>query len=148
MAEWNTANDYAASAAMGFEDTGNAADNTNHVDAELATITSAFTLEERAAFKEHAKEAGWIDTVPANYNHHQDSDGAQYAVYEWAEEYGEVGPRVPELEEQLFGGEFRMRQGQHTQALELPTTVEGPMKVSPIRSVSNNRRFRLMEKHR
>ena len=32
-------------------------------------------------------------------------------VYEWNEEYGDVGPEFPLLEQQLFGGEFRMTQG-------------------------------------
>jgi ATP-dependent RNA helicase DDX3X len=33
------------------------------------------------------------------------------AIYEFNEEYGEVGPAVPALEKQLFGGEFVMRTG-------------------------------------
>lgn len=31
--------------------------------------------------------------------------------YEWAEEYGDVGPRIPELEAQLFQSEFLNRRG-------------------------------------
>jgi len=33
------------------------------------------------------------------------------AVYEWNDEYGDVGPEYPELEEQLFRSENRVRTG-------------------------------------
>ena len=33
------------------------------------------------------------------------------AKYEWSEEYGDVGPRIPELEKQLFQSEFINRRG-------------------------------------
>jgi ATP-dependent RNA helicase DDX3X len=33
------------------------------------------------------------------------------AVYEWNEEYGDVGPAFADLEKQLFGSEFHVRQG-------------------------------------
>jgi hypothetical protein len=36
---------------------------------------------------------------------------ASAAKYEWKEEYGDVGPEVPELEKILFGDVFRNRQG-------------------------------------
>jgi ATP-dependent RNA helicase DDX3X len=31
--------------------------------------------------------------------------------YEWSDEYGDVGPSVPDLERQLFGSEERVRTG-------------------------------------
>jgi len=33
------------------------------------------------------------------------------AVYEWNEEYGDVGPRFADLEKQLFGSEFHVKAG-------------------------------------
>ena len=33
------------------------------------------------------------------------------AIYEWNDDFGDVGPEYPDLEKQLFGGEFRMRTG-------------------------------------
>ena len=53
----------------------------------------------------------------------------------WKEEYGDVGPEVPELEKQLFEDEHIMRIGQHKEALEIEVAVEGPEKVHPIRQV-------------
>jgi ATP-dependent RNA helicase DDX3X len=31
--------------------------------------------------------------------------------YEWNDEFGEIGPPLPELEKQLFGSEFHVRHG-------------------------------------
>lgn len=33
------------------------------------------------------------------------------AVYEWNDDYGDVGPRFEDLEKQLFGSEFHVRAG-------------------------------------
>ena len=33
------------------------------------------------------------------------------AVYEWKDEYGDVGPRFPDIETQLFGSEMHVRSG-------------------------------------
>ncbi|KAM0718078.1 hypothetical protein Q7P37_006410 [Cladosporium fusiforme] len=138
MADWQTVPETAA-AVNGFDGTANGATNgtlveaNGDVDTQLATATSAFSLEEKAQFEEKAKGSGW-GLVPANHNHHQTGDELQYAVYEWAEDYGEVGPRHEALEQQLFGGDFRMKSGNHIKALEMVTTVEGPLKVAPVRS--------------
>ncbi len=35
----------------------------------------------------------------------------------------------------LFGGEFQMRKGEHTEALDVEITVEGPNKVLPFKVV-------------
>ena len=63
---------------------------------------------------------------------------ASSAVYEWDDEYGDVGPEVPQLEEQLFNNAFRLRQGKHMANLQLEVTVEGPNKIHPVRSVSSH----------
>ena len=51
--------------------------------------------------------------------------------------YGDVAPEVPELEKILFGGEFMMRRGEHLHNLtSIDVEIQGPVKVAPIRSVS------------
>lgn len=79
-----------------------------------------------------AREAGWVEpqaynyaaasarpgdqTAPSSLDQIAPEDMPQWmhkaAKYEWKEEYGDVGPEVPELEAQLFKGDFRTRQGQ------------------------------------
>ncbi|KAE9982802.1 hypothetical protein BLS_005384 [Venturia inaequalis] len=39
------------------------------------------------------------------------SNAAQAARYEWKEEYGDIGPKIPELEKQLFTNDFLMEAG-------------------------------------
>ena len=58
------------------------------------------------------------------------------AKYEWDDTYGEIGPEVPELEEQLFHGEHLLSRGSDIQALEFEVKLEGPTPVRPIRHVS------------
>lgn len=63
-----------------------------------------------------AREKGWTDPVPFEYaelaNSKDHRDWAGIAVrYEWKDEYGDVGPAVPELEDQLFHGELIARAG-------------------------------------
>lgn len=98
---------------------------------------------------EHGKSsrphvAGWAELGTAAG--HDTSPGGFYgdaAVYEWRGEYGDIGPSVPQLEDQLFGGDHVMRQGDHVENLQLEVTVEGPVKVTPIREVGlPSQRFR------
>jgi ATP-dependent RNA helicase DDX3X len=56
--------------------------------------------------------------------------------YEWNDEYGDVGPRVPELEKQLFNDELRMRHGDNFNAFQFQVLVEGPVKPDPVMRVS------------
>ncbi|TGO48122.1 hypothetical protein BOTNAR_0491g00020 [Botryotinia narcissicola] len=57
------------------------------------------------------------------------------AVYEWNEEYGDVGPKFPDLEEQLFGkNNNHVRQGLNFENITtLKVTQEGAVKIEPIR---------------
>ena len=57
------------------------------------------------------------------------------AKYEWDEKFGEVGPEVPELEEQLFNSKHIVRRGNDIQALEFEVKLEGPTPVRPVRQV-------------
>jgi hypothetical protein len=111
-----------------------------------AALAGAINEVDEAAFKDKAQEAGWVGTIPVNYNLQQSSRedelaayAASSAVYEWDDEYGDVGPEVPQLEEQLFNNAFRLRQGKHMSNLQLEVTVEGPDKIHPVRSVSSTR---------
>lgn len=58
------------------------------------------------------------------------------AKYEWDDEYGEIGPEVPELEEQLFHNKHIVRRGNDIKALDFEVKLEGPTPVRPVRQVS------------
>jgi hypothetical protein len=144
MAPWetNTSNDGGAAEA-GFGDTAAQPADTTTDTLDMTPLAGALTEAETAAFRERAREAGWVDNQPVDYAVRQsshDTDMTNYlthsAVYEWNDEYGDVGPEVPDLEQQLFGGDFRVRQGQHMDKLQFEVTVEGPDKLQPARSVS------------
>jgi hypothetical protein len=100
----------------------NPQDNTTF---DTAALSGALNETDQTAFKDKAEEAGWVGTVPVNYNLQQSSRedelaayAASSAVYEWDDEYGDVGPEVPQLEEQLFNNAFRLRQGKHMSNLQ------------------------------
>lgn len=79
-----------------------------------------------------AREAGWVEPQAYNYaaadarlptqtelptmNETAAGESPQWmhkaARYEWQEEFGDVGPEVPELEAQLFNSDLRTRTGQ------------------------------------
>ena len=40
--------------------------------------------------------------------------------YEWKDDYGDIGPEHPELEKQLFGGEFLVRSGADMEKFAFP----------------------------
>ena len=61
---------------------------------------------------------------------------ANAARYEWKEEYGEVGPRVPELEERLFRNRFILRKGNQFENMALDVTQESSVQIRPIQRVS------------
>ena len=60
---------------------------------------------------------------------------ASAAKYEYDEEYGEIGPRIPQLEQQLFTGEHIVRTGRYVTKLHFKVTVEGPVTIHPIANV-------------
>src|SRR5271163_4384012 len=99
--------------------------------------------------KEHAlalaREKGWVAPQAYDYETYNAPMGSSAAMaaateagqgplwghnavkYEWREEYGEVGPAIPELEDQLFRSEFLVRKGlkfdQYVTALPQPISV-------------------------
>lgn len=95
-------------------------------------------------FAKAAKDRGWTEKVPYDYKsyeaeHQPVSDWHSASKrYEWSDEYGDVAPRVPMLEQLLFGGEFRMKKGSNFENLEgFNILLDGPEKVLPIRDVSD-----------
>ncbi|EHK97387.1 putative ATP-dependent RNA helicase ded1 [Glarea lozoyensis 74030] len=57
------------------------------------------------------------------------------AVYEWQEEFGDVGPRFPELEQQLFGSEFHVKMGLDFKNIaEISVYQEGVVRIQPVLS--------------
>lgn len=91
--------------------------------------TSAPPVHQRDEAKvQAAREAGWVEaedpdvaagtsTNPSNALWLGDNDDTapawmhKAAKYEWKEEYGDVGPEVPELEKLLYGSQLRVRKG-------------------------------------
>jgi hypothetical protein len=150
MASWETEGGATAASVAesnGFGETPadtTAAATTNGDAFDMTSIAGVLSEADKAAHRDRARDAGWVETVPVDYNVQQssrDDDHANYlknsAVYEWDDEYGDVGPEVPELEQDLFGGDFRVRQGQHMDKLQFEVTVEGPDRLQPARSVSD-----------
>jgi len=60
------------------------------------------------------------------------------AKYEWNDEYGDVAPRVPELEAMLFNLEFLHREGDFMQNLKMEVKTEGPVQMAPVMKVCLN----------
>lgn len=80
-------------------------------------ITSTGPPKDEAMVKA-ARDAGWTEPTAYNYNDGENNvhtDEPLWAHkkgrYEWKEEYGNVGPEVPELEKELFHDELINRQG-------------------------------------
>jgi ATP-dependent RNA helicase DDX3X len=95
-----------------------------------------------------AKEAGWNNPIPFNYDTvaggeaapDETRDSAAWlsdaAVYAWDDEFGDVGEPNPKLEQELFTGEHLQRAGGAIKALSFDVSLEGPVKVQPVRDVS------------
>jgi len=111
---------------------------TQEMAAALPEITDAAPGEGEVS--KNPREHGWVEKSSYDYETYNKSnkeirdgaiittDGAEgpnphamgvetggwasnAAIYEWDDEYGDVGPEFPALEAQLFGGEFRMQTG-------------------------------------
>lgn len=96
-----------------------------------------------------AKDAGWNDPTPFKYeaaapegevDQPDNRDSAPWlsdaAVYQWDDEFGEVGEPQPELEKMLFADDNIQRRGGNFNALSFEVSLEGPIKVQPVREVS------------
>lgn len=116
---------------------------TTSIDGNPFTDASASAEALRAKAREH----NWAPTTTYDYDALTATGpgGGDGAVpwasssqrYEWKDEYGDVGPPVPELEEALFHSEDVNRAGIRFEELEtVNITAEGPKHFAPIRSVS------------
>jgi ATP-dependent RNA helicase DDX3X len=95
-----------------------------------------------------AKAAGWNEPIPTGYEAVANGEAApddtrdsavwlsDAAVYQWDDEFGEVGQPNPELEKMLFADENLQRAGERIKALAFNVSVEAPEQVHPVRDVS------------
>lgn len=125
---------------------GEVQDGDAQADADTAANPSlkfeALTLG-KDEFLDKARAAGWSETTAFDYTEFQRQGGSSAdwqgtaAVYEWKDEYGDVGPSIPELEIVLFGGHHQMRRGEHMGNFATATiTIHGPETLKRIKSVS------------
>ncbi|KAF2254582.1 P-loop containing nucleoside triphosphate hydrolase protein [Trematosphaeria pertusa] len=93
-----------------------------------------------------AKDAGWTNPIPFNYEtvaggqpdvRDEGRDSANWlsdaVVYEWDDDFGEVGPPNPELEKVLYENPDMMRAGGAIQALSFQVIVNAKEEVHPVR---------------
>ncbi|KAG9231263.1 putative ATP-dependent RNA helicase ded1 [Amylocarpus encephaloides] len=79
--------------------------------------------------------AGLIETAGAVGGLKLGDWSGNAAVYEWSEEYGDIGPVFPALEKQLFGSEFHVKAGIEFEKIrEIEVFQEGVTRLSPVRS--------------
>lgn len=95
-----------------------------------------------------AKEAGWSNPIPLNYEsvlageapRDESRDTAAWlsdaVIYQWDDDFGDVGEPNRDLEKMLFEDENIQRVGNHIKALTFEVNVEGPEKIHPVREVS------------
>ena len=86
--------------------------------------------------------------IPFNYQPAQDdpnedvptSSEAKWlsdaVIYQWDDDFGDVGPHNPDLEKILFEDDNLQRAGEAIKALSYDVETEGPEKIHPIRNVS------------
>ena len=115
-----------------------------------AATNGAGPVKNVEAAKE-ARDKGWVE--PQEYDYSAAAappTGVAQAVdqgapswahnavkYEWQEDFGDVGPKIPELEEQLFRSEFLNRKGLKFDDLcAIKVTAEAEEKPAPISDVS------------
>lgn len=94
-----------------------------------------------------AKEAGWNDQTPFKYDtvasqsaEDETRDSAEWlsdaVIYQWDDDFGDVGEPNPELEKMLYYDENLQRVGGAIKALVFDVHTEGPTKILPVRNVS------------
>jgi ATP-dependent RNA helicase DDX3X len=73
------------------------------------------------------------DNVPTSSEAKWLSDAV---IYQWDDDFGEIGPHNPELEKVLFEDDNLQRAGEAIKALSYEVETEGPEKIHPVRDVS------------
>jgi len=114
-----------------------------------ATDAAAARKEQQAQDLARAQEAGWNNPVPFQYDtvvggtpaEDDTRDTAVWlsdaAIYQWDDEFGDVGEPNPELEKMLFADQYLQRAGGAIKALSFDVALSGPTKISPVRNVSH-----------
>lgn len=103
--------------------------NTEDMAEALPTVENPVAGEgEVTAVKKNPQEAGWVKKEAYNYEAYNKSAkelidenaangvgdrewASNAAKYEWNDDFGDVGPPFPELEQQLFGSEHHVKAG-------------------------------------
>ncbi|KAL1611307.1 hypothetical protein SLS59_000025 [Nothophoma quercina] len=111
----------------------------------MSEEAAAARKEQLAQDLARAKDAGWNNPIPFNYEtvtggeapKDETRDNAAWlsdaVIYQWDDEFGDVGEPNPELEKMLFHDENLQRAGGSIKALTYEVTVEGPEKILPVR---------------
>lgn len=127
------------------------------IDSKSIANTTPST-EDKAVAAAKARDHGWVEPEAYNYSAYNANPEdlmeapiiddkpephwySQGAVYEWDDEYGEVGPENPELEKGLFFSELRNKKGDKLQVYEaikifMEAEEGGGGRVSPVTRVS------------
>lgn len=109
----------------------------------VAEVTQQMSKAElqKAESTQRSREAGWVEPEKYDYDaYNAGNNEARQAVdgtlelptwaanatkYEWKDEYGEVGPAHPELEEMLFGKDFHVTEGKNREKyVNLPISLQ------------------------
>jgi len=108
---------------------------------------TAARMKQQADAVAAARDAGWNNPIPFNYESVQGGQAApdesrdnalwlaDAAIYEWQDDFGDVGPENPELEKILYDSDNAMRAGHQIQALSFEVAVQGPGRIHPVREV-------------
>ncbi|KAI9767346.1 MAG: hypothetical protein M1840_005755 [Geoglossum simile] len=107
-------------------------------EAEQALAALSLNGSSDDAAKSHP--AGWVERQKFDYEAYAAEAAALDAVgnearYEWKDDYGEVGPRIPAIEKALFEGESIMTVGDELNKItRIDVFQESPTKISPVSS--------------
>lgn len=107
-----------------------------------AFASSGVQYDANATQKASAQEFGWAERTPIDYASAQSKEPAQAFFhseekYEYGGDYGDVGPRVPDLEAKLFNTKYRVEAGDMLNHLmSFNVIVEGSEMVKRVESVS------------
>lgn len=108
----------------------------NRADSPIGVLLGAELTDEQKEYHQKAKDAGWTEKTAYDYaaaerDSRDDAEwfgAAKTYQVEWQDDFGEVGPAIPELEAILFHDEHQQRKGEHIKALEFEVNIEGPKK--------------------
>lgn len=117
--------------------------------AVVEDAAAASKAQQKADDLQRATDAGWQRPIPFEYEATRSNAGpgeqhgnaewlSDAVVYEWMDEYGEVGPRDEALEKQLYENPDIQRRGGEAgmKNLSFKVRIDGLDKVLPFRSVS------------